>query len=286
MDMQTRQASSNRRSSRKRSIAARDQLLFDFAGRRRYPEDGLHPLDMRRAVLGWVARQQPAGIGVLVPTRIAKYQADVAAFWVEAGRQQLLRPSRTLAVEIRRDREQCWPDCSRHQELLPRLKELKQERARLEEWIREHEPHLQDSDNLFSEYGSWRYAATANPDYPRCLRRIEETEHALYRGSRFEQIRRARVADLLYLAVPAGTVHADELADGWGLLEIAPDLSVSETRAAESWECPTERRLHLVQNVAMTCRESLLFAHGIRVGADGVLMFTPVPHRRRKPQSR
>jgi hypothetical protein len=260
------------------------QLIFDFADDRlpSGASDGMAPLELRRAVLGWLLALAPTAIGIMVPTRIAKCQADVAAFWAEPDRRRILQPVKTLAVEIRRDREQCWPDCARQNELLPQLKDLKQEKAGLEAWIREHEPHLQDGDNLFNEYESWRYLETSNPDYARCRKRIDEVEHSLYRGSRFEQIRRAKVADLLYLAVPAGTVHADELADGWGLLEISPQREVCEVRTAEFWDCPRDRRLHLAQHIAASCRNSLLFAHGIRQDKSGAAVFTPIPHRRRK----
>jgi hypothetical protein len=260
------------------------QLNFDFADERPAsdPTGGVAPLELRRAVLGWLLALAPTAIGVMVPTRIAKCQADVAAFWAEPDRRRILQPVKTLAVEIRRDREQCWPDCARKDELLPQLKELKQEKARLEALIREREPHLQDTDSLFDEFENWRYAETSNPDYAQCLKRIDGVEHTLYRGSRFEQIRSAKVADLLYLAVPAGTVHADELADGWGLLEISPRREVCEVRTAEFWDCPRDRRLHLAQHIAASCRNSLLFAHGIRQDKDGAAVFTPVPHRRRK----
>lgn len=268
-----------------RGVAAEHQMSFDFAGRQHSPKPGqLHPLDLRRAVLGWLLPQRPTGLGVLVPTRVAKYQADVAAFWATPDRRRVLHPTKTLAVEIRRNREQCWPDCVRKDELLPLLKQLKQEKGRLEAQIRQDEPELQDTDNLFAEFVSWRYAATANPEYPRCLRQIEELEHGLYRGSRFEQIRQAKVADLLYLAVPVDTVHVDELADGWGLLEIARGLVVRETRVAENWDCASDRRMHLAQNIAASCQDSLLFAHGVRVGHDGVPSFTPMPRRRRNPR--
>jgi len=285
--MQTRHAPGRGKAARQAPREPETQLTFDFAtgqgqGKKAEAAAATQLLAMRRAVLGWLLGRNPAGIGVAVPTRLAKFSADVAAFWAAPDRRRLLQPTRTLAVEIRRGREQCWPDCARHEELLPRLKELKAERAAQEASIRLHEPHLKDTDSLFDEFGSWQYGQTANPDYARCLKRIEEAEHALYRGSRFEQIRRGQVADLLYLAVPAGAVHADELADGWGLLEIGPGFQATETRPAESWDCPRERRLHFVQNIAASCRGSLLFAHGIREGKNGRPVFTPVPRRRVK----
>jgi hypothetical protein len=238
------------------------------------------PLDLKRAALGWLVSQTPNAIGVKVPTRISKFCADIAAFWAGSRRGQLI-PRKTMIIETRNDREECWPDCSKQEGVLKQLKEKKEFKRSLEEKIRKAEPQLKDTDNLFNEYESWRYRDTKNKDYHRCIREIDEIEHAVYNGSFFEQLRRAEVADFLYLAVPEGTVHSDELADGWGLIYIKPDLSAILIKQADFWDCPVERKIHLAHNIAITCRKSLLFSMGIRETADGKPAFTPIPHRRR-----
>lgn len=269
----------------KSEIDASEQLTFSFKNGDSSKKQSLKPLDARRALLAWMIKQNPTGVGVKVPTRFSRYQADVAAFW-SAPMGGVLRPERTVIVEVRLDRGQCWPDCSNRNDLLSDLRTEKERKKELEATIRETEPQLRDMDTLFAEFETWNYADSENPEYQRCLRAIERVEHSLYHGSRFERIRSARVADNLYLAVPAGAVHADELADGWGLLFIEPDLSVHEIKAPERWECPLDNKLHLAQNVAMSIRNSLLFANGIRVSSDGEVTFTPVPRRRRRPQKR
>lgn len=239
------------------------------------------PQNMRRAVLGWILTKKPSGVGVSVPTRVSKFCADIAAFWSSPGKKRLMQPDKTLIVEIRRTREQCWPDCSRQEELLPLLIEEKELKISLQAEIRKTEPELKDSDTLFPEYESWRYAESKNRNYRRCLRQIEKIEHALYQGSRFEQIRRAHVADFLYLAVPEGTVNPNELADGWGLINIKSDLSANVVREAETWNCPVPNRIHLAQNIAAASRDSVFFAFGIRLAKDGKPKFSPIPKRRR-----
>ncbi len=237
------------------------------------------PLDLKRAAIGWLTTQKPDAIGHLVPTRISKYCADIAAFW-SSGRRRLL-PKKTLVIETRNNRDDCWPDCSGHEGLLDKLKEARELKRTIEAKIRKDEPNLKDTDNLFNEYESWRFKESKNKEYHRCLKEIDKLERAVYNGSFFEQLRRADVADYLYLAVPEGAVHSDELADGWGLIYVKPDLRAELVKAAEFRDCPVEKKIHLAQNVAITCRKSLLFSMGIREGADGTPFFTPIPHRRR-----
>jgi hypothetical protein len=240
------------------------------------------PQNMKRAILGWILTEKPSGVGVNVPTRVSKFCADVAAFWSSPGKKRLMQPDKTVIVEIRRTREQCWPDCSRQEELLPLLIEQKELKKSLETEIRQTEPELKDSDTLFPEYATWRYSESKNKKYHRCLKQTEKIEHALYKGSRFEQIRRAHVADFLYLAVPEGTVHPNELADGWGLINIKSDLSAQIVKEAETWDCPTSNRLHLVQNIAASSSNSLFFSFGVNKRKDGSAYFTRIPKRRRK----
>jgi len=239
------------------------------------------PQNMKRAVLGWIIGEKPSGVGVSVPTRVSKFCADVAAFWSSPAKKRLMQPDKTVIIEIRRTREQCWPDCSRQEELLPLLIEQKELKKSLETEIRRTEPELKDSDTLFPEYETWRYSESENKKYRRCLRQIEKIEHALYKGSRFEQIRRAHVADFLYLAVPEGTVHPNELADGWGLINVKSDLSAKIVKEAESWNCPIPNRLHLAQNIAASSRDALFFSFGIKAGKNSNALFSPIPKRRR-----
>jgi hypothetical protein len=238
------------------------------------------PLFMKRAVMAWLQKQKPACIGTAVPTRFSRYQADVAAFWARPS-GKFLKPEKTIIVELRHQRELCWPDCSNQEQLLPLLRKMKGWKDSIQKEIRQNEPHLRDSDTLFEEFESWDYSGSENQDYHNCCRRIEEIEHALYKGSRFEQIRQAHVADLLLLAVPFGSVHPHELADGWGLLYVKEDMNVDLIREPDSWDCPEKNKLHLVQNIAISVSKSHLFAHGIQEKSDGKVYFTPIPRRRR-----
>ena len=241
----------------------------------------LKPSDMKRAILAWLIPNKPSGIALNVPTRVSKYRADVAAFWSSPAKKRLMSPEKTVIVEIRKSREQCWPDCSKQEEMLPLLIQKKEEKSSLETLLRETEPELKDTDTLFPEYESWDYKRTKNRKYHKCLKELESIEHALYKGSRFEQIRRAHVADYLYLAVPAGTVNKNELADGWGLININPDMTTEVIKEADKWECPVQNKLHLIQNIASSCRKSILFSLGVNELPGGKIALSRIPRKRR-----
>lgn len=239
--------------------------------------------DLIRASMGWLMTHDPSGVGTKVPTRFSQYQADVAAFWSSAkGRH--LHPYQTAIIETRRDRKHCWPDTSRHEDLLPQLKEMKNQKQLLEAEIRAKEPELRDSDLLFDDIESWNYAASKNRDYHKCRRKIEHLEKALYKGSRFERIRSAKVADFLYLAVPTDLVHPHELADGWGLLYVDTSLEVTVVKEAEKWDCPETNKLHLVQNISAAAKKQVLFSFGVYEDKENQPLFLPMPRRRRVPK--
>lgn len=240
----------------------------------------LSPLRMRQAVLKWLAMQEPSGIATKVATRISKYQVDVAAFWsVPFGNRRRIK--KTVLVEIRNDRDHCWPDCSNRETILKKLRDLKAQKASLEEIIKQTEPELKASDTLFEEFECWDFEKSQNSDYHKCLSDIEDLQHSLYKGSRLELIRQSQTADFIYIALPEGTIHADELIDGIGLLAIKDNLEIEEVKAADNLTCKAENRSHIVQNIAIACCKNSLFANGVNVVKDRIFITNP-PRRRRK----
>lgn len=260
------------------------QLSFDLFNRE--PGQGrktnhLH-LQYQQAALKWLVKQHPSGIGFDVPTRVSRFQADIGAFWSAPDRKKVMRPRKTVILELRFDREDCWPDIGERAHLLEKVREIKKEKQNLEAAIRVHEPHLRATDNLFEEIESWDYEHSANPAYHQCMKKLEEIQRALYAGSRFEQIRRAHAADFLYLAVPRHLIAPEELANGWGLLYINDDFKIEEVKKAQQEETTIEQKLHFVQNLAASCLKNTLFAAGVHVAGDGRITCTPPPRRRRK----
>ena len=234
-------------------------------------KEALTPLKMRQAVLQWLARQNPSGIAVKVPTRISKYQVDAAAFWsLPSGSRR--RIEKTVLVEIRHSRDHCWPDCSNRETILKKICELKAEKTELERIIRSTEPKLKASDTLFEEFECWDYEKSRNPDYQRCLSKLEELQHSLYKGSRLELIRQSQTADYIYVAFPEGTIDADELIDGIGLLAIKDDLEIEEIKKPDTLVCSADNRRHIVQNIAIACKKAALFTNGVIFRQKGFLL--------------
>ena len=149
------------------------------------------------------------------------------------------------------------------------------------EEIRQNEPELRRDDNLFEEYVDWDYDLSNNRAYHRCMRQIRETEKALYNGSRFEMIRRTGVANLLYLAVPEGSVAPDEIADGWGLIYWNDKLEITMVRQADSITCMEKARLHLIQKIAESNMSDFMHANGLRQLPDGRFGLTTTPRKRK-----
>jgi hypothetical protein len=243
---------------------------------------------LRRAALAWLVSEEADGLAPQVPTRISRFRADAAGVWCEAianpapvGPRQVLSPSKTVVVECRVGREDCWPDCSNSAELSPRLKELHQRMISLCTSIRADEPNLRHGDALFEEYAEWNYGDTSNMDYHKLRRQIRKLEQALYKGTRFEGIKKSRIADFAYLCVPEGAIEPHELAEGWGLLWVDGKLGIRVVVPAENLQCLVENRLHLAQNIALACRDSVLFSQGIREKKAGC-QFVSLPVRRRK----
>ena len=276
-----------------------EQLFFDldFPDRnesRERRERQTERRQMRRAVVRWLNRGEspPAACATDVVTRISRIRADVGAFWNRTvrnphaqGPRQILQPTRTVIVACHLQREECWPDCGKALEILPKLREYKARLLEVETRIREKEPHLRADGSLFEELAEWRYEDSGDREYHRLRRQIDKAEHALYHGTKFERIRSAALADLLYLAVPAGTVQPAELADGWGLLWVHDNLAVTMAAKPQPKDCLPDNRLHLVQNIATAASRAVLFTEGIRRDSKGRRFFVRPPRGHKKPES-
>jgi len=239
-------------------------------------------LYLRQAVLVWLVKQNPTGIGINVPTRFIKFQADIAAFWSYPLKRRIYAPYKVALIEICQKRENCWPDFSKQEALLKELVKLKEEKRKLEEKIKKEEPYLKDTETLFHEYRLWHFQDSKNKDYHKCIKEIEKIEHSIYKGSKFERIRQANVADNLYIAVPRGLIHPDELVDGWGLLYINDNFSVEVVKKPDDKECEDEKRMHIAQTISASAARVVLFSQGINISHDGKIFISRPPHRRHK----
>lgn len=246
--------------------------------------------DLCAAVLGRLAQRNPSALACQVPVfRKKMIVAAAAAFYDDGtGRRKWNQPAETIAVEIFTSREECLPQCGNNQTLLGKLNMLELEKSRMEEHIRREEPELKIVSDLFDDEhnSAFDYRSSKKYPYNEIIAEIERTRHILYKGSRLESIRRAGVADWLYLAVPENMIAPHELAPGWGLWYVDREFNCVEALpAVRQTEVSPEGRNNLALNIAKSAMEQVLFANGVVVTPDNNVKLHIPPKRRRKLRS-
>ncbi len=243
------------------------------------PPDQLTHADFQQLCIGFLASLGPHAIAASVPVRRYRYPVGAAGFW--RGENGRTREVARTAVVVLVDRpDNCFCECVDQKAMLDAIHAMRGEKERIEAEIRINEPELASKDDLFGEFRSWDYTSSKNTAYRRLRNKLEKLQHSLYQGSRLERIRRAAVADLCYLAVPAGLVAPDEIEEGWGLVYLNADRSFTLLRDAELQDNvePRGRRL-LATNIAVAATNATLFMAGIdRV--DEEIRFRRPPRRR------
>lgn len=250
------------------------------------PEKSIAYSDMCAAVLGRLALKNPSALACQVPVfRRRMIAGAAAAFYDGTERKKWNEPNETIVVEIFTDRAECLPQCGNNQTLLEKLNALEQEKLQMEANIRRDEPELKIVSDLFDDEHNSTFDYRASRIYPylKLLDKIEQNRHALYRGSRLEGIRRAGVADWLYLAVPENMIAPHELAPGWGLWYVTDDFKCVEILpAVRQEEVSPAGRNNLALNIARAAMEQVLFANGVVVTQDNDVKLHIPPKRRRK----
>ncbi|MBQ9338636.1 MAG: hypothetical protein IJS14_15200 [Lentisphaeria bacterium] len=234
---------------------------------------------LKRAALLFLASLDPSALAQDVVVRGGRCRAGAAAYWLENG-----KVVRTAVADIRTAAEAAV-EVSACGEQLQMLKLARMEREMLEQEIRRTEPALKEDASLFSEFEQWDYASSSNPAYHECLARISRLEYAVYHGSRLERIRAAESASEMYLVVPENSMEPAVLADGWGLVQVRPDLSCTLVKPAEKQTPPEEKKNLLALNIGAASLPDILFAAGIQAGPDG-LVCGPQPRRKRARSGR
>lgn len=249
------------------------------------PPDQLTRTDFQQLCIGFIASLGPHAVAASVPVRRFRFPVNAAGFWRgENGRSREVVKT-VVAVLVDRP-DNCFCECIDQRAMLDEIHAMREEKERIEGEIRVTEPELAAKDDLFGEFRSWDYASSRNPAYRRLRNKLEKLQHSLYQGSRLERVRRAAVADLCYLAVPAGLVAPDEIEEGWGLVYLNADRSFTLLREASMQDNvePRGRKL-LAQNIAIAATQAVLFMAGVDRSGDEVRFRRP-PRRRQSRQSR
>ncbi|MDD3154340.1 MAG: hypothetical protein PHS41_05685 [Victivallaceae bacterium] len=259
-----------------------DQLTFDlFSDTRDFARTELSRRVMQQAVLGFLASQKPDALAGNVPACRKKLRLEGAAAWF-SGQRTRREVVRTMAVVSVFHREHCFADCVNQRELADGVAALLAEKELMEQRIQVAEPQLKSSDDLFSEFSYWNYAASCDQKYHRLCRKLARLKEALLKGSRLERIRALNVADFLYVASPENLIGAGELPTGWGLLFVGADRRVRIVKEALAQEeCRMEGRLRLALNIAAEAAGSVLFSGGVGISKKaGEVAFYRPPRRR------
>ena len=254
--------------------------LFSFAESRRRAERPLNRAELNRLALAFLCSQRPFAAAANVPVRGRRFAVSCAGFWRSSG-GRARRVSRTAIVVMYDSPEACFADCSGHEAHLARIAELQKLREAMEAEIRVNEPHLAESDDLFSDFRTYDYRHSSNREYHKLRHELAQEARILGQGGRLARIIEANAADLCFLAIPAGLIPSDAVLPTWGVVELHPDRSFRVVREAELQAAVTpEARLALALNIAGAATPYVRFTAGIDVSRGGDIRFRRPPRRR------
>ncbi len=208
----------------------------------------------------------PTCIGTDVDVPSAKERFDVVAVSMKRISRSASRRINykglftTSAFICCASRDECWPDCADADEITAEISKLRKERERIESEIREKEPELKDTSVLFEELAEWEYEKSCNPEYKGIQKNIAWLENILYLGNRIECLAASPMADKFYIVVPENVLDPLELHEGWGLLWVADDGTVTVKREAKQMDTPENLRLALVKQTMAASTKSVVFS--------------------------
>lgn len=226
----------------------------------RYRIDVAGFLDSRSVATG-ADRQNAAGLSGTLWGTTREGSQDIS----RASRRERCEP-RTAIIECKQDRADFRRDGDEKTELLRARERLERRLREIEEgFIKEHEPHLRDSDAfLFGEMETWNFASSRSGAYRRTLRELRGIEERLHGHTKFWLTSRYRLADRLYVLAPSGMISPRELSAGWGLLEAPEGLlarrafdpleiagSITIARTAPELGAREQLRARLLRNIAV-----------------------------------
>lgn len=231
--------------------------------------ESLDHRQLKDLALGWARGQGYSCAGLEVSLPNSGFRADVAAYRpgselreIEGtqGRRRRIREAAvgtTAIFECKQSRADLLRDTAVAERARQKLRDLHGRREVLERLLRIHFPSLRTGDTLFPEYEALSPEASAHQGYQSVLRGIRMLQKAVTHRTKFERMMRYRCANLHYLVVAEGMLHASEIPAGWGLLEWhGARLEVIRLPA---WvDSPPGARLGLLHRIAQgACRRVL-----------------------------
>ena len=235
---------------------------------------------LQQIAFGFLVSLHPDAAAQQVPAKNTRLLTAAAGFWRAASGRR--RPVvKTVLAALCPDLDCCFNDCCGREERLGRIAAMRTQLAELEAQIRREEPHLAAADDLFSEFRSWDYAASRNPEYHRLRAALDREVRLLAEGGKLERLQQAAVADLCYVVAPAEVAAAAAVLPGWGVVEAGPGHRFRVVREAElQTEVSPENRQQFALNIAQAAAGSVRFAAGVDLSTGGKVSFRKTPRRR------
>ena len=253
--------------------------LFSFAASRSREH---HPggAELSRLAFAFLCSLRPFAAARRVPVRGRRFTVCCAGFWRAEGRRGS-RVVKTAVVLMYNRVESCFADCSGREVHLARIAELQSRREALEERIRREEPHLAETDDLFSDFRTYDYRRSSNREYHRVCRELASEARILGQGGRPARVMEANAADLCYLAIPKGLIPRDAVLPSWGVVELDSGSMFRVLREPEMQPAVTpEGRLSLALNIAAAATPDARFAAGVDLRSGGKVALRRPPRRR------
>jgi hypothetical protein len=185
-----------------------------------------------------------------------RFRVDVAAC-APARKAPSRRPAASLrsvltaaaVFECKQVRGDLIRDNKRRALIADRLKVLEARRARLEELLQLHLPHLANGESLFPEFDSYRFREHRHEGYGRLVKTIAASKRGILVGTKFDRLLSYRLSNLHYLVVEEALVETHEVPTGWGLL-IRRGEELQLERAPTWQNINVEEQLVFLQRIA------------------------------------
>lgn len=246
---------------------------------------------IKRGVVQWFWNNQaPDAMALEVPTKNASLKVDIAAIWnstrktkVDGRTQNIIEPAVTAIVITSISRKECWPECSKPDEILKEISASKKRISQLEADIREQEPNLRERGVLFEEFATWNYERSTSKAYHREVHRLQSLESMLFKGTKLARVAATKCASLNYLAVPENTIAPIELLDGWGLFYVNVDTEEARLiKPPTEYDTTLELKQHLAINMLVSSTKQVNDAIGVRLMKDqsAILVKPPTFHKK------
>jgi hypothetical protein len=204
--------------------------------------------DLKRRAVLWAMANDFRACATEVRVPRSSFRADVAAARVRGRREPLA--GETVVFECKQARSDLLRDTADERETVARLAEISARRRSLEQLVGAHLPNLRRGETLFAECDDYDLDAIRH-DGLRAVRRAERRLQAkLFGGTKFDRLRRYRVADQCFLVVAEDVLAPHEAPEGWGVLVVAGD-DLKLARAPVRLDAGAAARLALLQAIAL-----------------------------------